>query len=225
MLLLSTQLKAALLAEVLVGISVEDEFADPFEPVEFYLEVDHPTLGINDWSILADEFDIGEVFVLPADMHDYFESAKTLIASEFDGLGFEEYMAVILDDDSEPFIPEWYAWQGGPAFLGWQITRIEAEITDVCRSCEVPFDMHAEWILSFYGDGVSGDYNGNGKVDAADYVVWRELRPTTVAEDYFVWRRNFGRTPAVVGAAVPEASPVILLAIAAVIVAFMWRAP
>jgi hypothetical protein len=47
-----------------------------------------------------------------------------------------------------------------------------------------------------------GDYNGNGTVDAADYVLWRNGGPlqndTTPAsvgpEDYDVWRANFGRT-------------------------------
>jgi hypothetical protein len=49
----------------------------------------------------------------------------------------------------------------------------------------------------------SGDYNGNGIVDAADYVVWRnggplqnevpETTPGTVtSEDYDAWRARFG---------------------------------
>jgi hypothetical protein len=50
-----------------------------------------------------------------------------------------------------------------------------------------------------------GDYNNNGRVDAADYVMWREnLNKNVVlpndqsagsvnAGDYTVWRNNFGR--------------------------------
>jgi hypothetical protein len=53
--------------------------------------------------------------------------------------------------------------------------------------------------------GTSGDYNRNGVVDAADYVVWRDNLDAEVTlpndstpgmvtiEDYNVWRANFGR--------------------------------
>ena len=40
-----------------------------------------------------------------------------------------------------------------------------------------------------------GDYNQNGTVDAADYVVWRNGLGTTYTQtDYDVWRANFGTT-------------------------------
>jgi hypothetical protein len=49
----------------------------------------------------------------------------------------------------------------------------------------------------------SGDYNGNGVVDAADYTVWRDnlgsattlpndATPGVSLEDYNVWKTNFG---------------------------------
>jgi hypothetical protein len=39
---------------------------------------------------------------------------------------------------------------------------------------------------------IPGDFNHNGTVDAADYVVWRKSAgPTT---DFNTWRANFGRT-------------------------------
>ncbi len=38
--------------------------------------------------------------------------------------------------------------------------------------------------------GAAGDYNGDGKVDAADYVKWRDSIGTQAAYD--VWRANFG---------------------------------
>jgi hypothetical protein len=40
--------------------------------------------------------------------------------------------------------------------------------------------------------GLQGDYNGDGKVDAADYVVWRKTDGTQ--NGYNTWRTNFGRT-------------------------------
>jgi hypothetical protein len=52
--------------------------------------------------------------------------------------------------------------------------------------------------------GINGDYNANGTVDAADYVLWRDnldasvtlpndTTPGTVSDaDYAIWRANFG---------------------------------
>lgn len=51
--------------------------------------------------------------------------------------------------------------------------------------------------------GVPGDYNGNGTVDAADYVLWRNGGPlqnevdtpgTVNAADYTAWAARFGNT-------------------------------
>jgi hypothetical protein len=72
---------------------------------------------------------------------------------------------------------------------------------------------------------LTGDYNGNGAVDAADYIVWRrnlgssnslpnDSTPGSVAaEDYGVWRQNFGRSAAggTADAAVPEPGSVVAL--------------
>ena len=40
--------------------------------------------------------------------------------------------------------------------------------------------------------GLEGDYNGDGTVDAADYVVWRKTDGSQ--SGYDDWRENFGRT-------------------------------
>jgi len=48
---------------------------------------------------------------------------------------------------------------------------------------------------------LGGDFNSNGVVDAADYVVWRNTSGS--ATSYSVWRTNFGRS---LVAGVPEAS-------------------
>jgi hypothetical protein len=44
---------------------------------------------------------------------------------------------------------------------------------------------------------LSGDFNTDGTVDAADYIVWRNGLGTTYTQaDYNIWRANFGRTAA-----------------------------
>jgi hypothetical protein len=64
--------------------------------------------------------------------------------------------------------------------------------------------------------GLDGDFNNDGKVDAADYVVWRKTDGSQ--EGYNEWRTNFGRTSgsgsALGSAAVPEPSALVLLAAA-----------
>jgi hypothetical protein len=57
------------------------------------------------------------------------------------------------------------------------------------------------------GPALSGDFNADDTIDAADYVVWRNRLGTTYTQaDYDTWRANFGRSaagaaPAVAGIA------------------------
>jgi hypothetical protein len=95
------------------------------------------------------------------------------------------------------------------------------------------FSPGGNWIASTNSDGtftmtaitggVAGDYNGDGVVDAADYVVWRSavaagatslpnrgtgISGTVGTSDYTFWKAHFGATSgsgsSVQGAAVPE---------------------
>jgi hypothetical protein len=78
--------------------------------------------------------------------------------------------------------------------------------------------------------GTMGDYNGNGTVDATDYVVWRDNLNSSntlpndstpgmvTAEDYEVWRANFGESAGSGSAlaahsSVPEGSSLLWLAV------------
>ena len=65
-----------------------------------------------------------------------------------------------------------------------------------------------------------GDYDGNGVVDAADYVVWRNGLGTIYTQnDYDVWRAHFGQmagsgSGVSANAAVPEPATLVLLTLA-----------
>jgi hypothetical protein len=66
--------------------------------------------------------------------------------------------------------------------------------------------------------GLTDDYNGNGKVDAADYVLWRKS-PANFGGDpagYNTWRANFANPPGsgLGVASVPEPRTAVLLAVA-----------
>lgn len=72
-----------------------------------------------------------------------------------------------------------------------------------------PYNVPAGWLPQLVIDytilppGVPGDYNNNGAVDAADYVLWRKGGPLqnevdnpgiVNAQDYVEWRARFGNT-------------------------------
>jgi hypothetical protein len=91
-----------------------------------------------------------------------------------------------------------------------------------------PVDRTFDQIVTYVGvapAGVNGDYNDDGKVDAADYVVWRKVQgtSTTLPNDngiggtvgtphYNLWRTNFGEMAGSGGhSAVPEPAVAVLL--------------
>jgi PEP-CTERM motif len=87
----------------------------------------------------------------------------------------------------------------------------------------------------------SGDYNDNGVVDAADYVVWRknnntavtlpnDSTPGTTPADYDVWRAHYGQTAgpgsgANANTAVPEPSTAVMLFTGILAICRRRRAP
>lgn len=67
---------------------------------------------------------------------------------------------------------------------------------------------------------IAGDFNRDGRVNAADYTVWRSgLGGTYTQADYTTWRSNFGRTAGAASAtAVPEPATLTCLALTAGVV-------
>jgi hypothetical protein len=91
---------------------------------------------------------------------------------------------------------------------------------------DVDFVAYKEGVVvpTLAPQGLAGDYNDDDKVDAADYVVWRNGGPllnetetigSTTLEDYNAWKANFGVTigggSSHAAGGIPEPSSVILL--------------
>jgi hypothetical protein len=78
----------------------------------------------------------------------------------------------------------------------------------------------AEWVRATRpGPGLPGDFNDDGSVDAADYVVWRKGMGTQYSQvDYDDWRENFGEmsgaqstAASALPAAVPEPTAIVMI--------------
>jgi hypothetical protein len=83
--------------------------------------------------------------------------------------------------------------------------------------------------VSYISTAIPGDYNGNGKVDAADYVLWRK-NPAAYGGNpagYNTWRANFGNPPGsgagVTFASVPEPCTCLLTIVGAIGMAWIRR--
>ena len=80
--------------------------------------------------------------------------------------------------------------------------------------------LYTTGVISVVASGLAGDYNHNGVVDAADYVVWRNGLGTVYTQaDYSVWRTHFGQTAGSgsgatgFASAIPEPSAFVLTAV------------
>jgi hypothetical protein len=80
--------------------------------------------------------------------------------------------------------------------------------------------LYANWSEGTVPTSVGGDYNGNGNIDDADYLVWKEqfgssdeLRADgnrngiVDLADYTTWRDNLGRTVPLIPASDPDPGP------------------
>ena len=110
-------------------------------------------------------------------------------------------------------------------FLNW------GSVAGAFSSIELPALPGLAWNTDQLAAGVlsvvlPGDYNFDGTVDAADYVVWRKRNGSQT--EYNTWRSNYGKPPgsgsssaAGIQAAVPEPASAWLLLVGTVVAT--WR--
>ena len=113
----------------------------------------------------------------------------------------------LLSGDADPMVPA--SWQLSPGTAPMQVT---ATLTDNPGG-----DIGSPGMVPGITAGVLGDYNGDGAVDTADYVLWRNGGPlqnegdapgTVNQADYEFWRASYGATgvggASLNAAAIPE---------------------
>jgi hypothetical protein len=111
-------------------------------------------------------------------------------------------------------------WNRGGNTLGnWEFRWSLRDAQDNGWDIVAPFQIVAEL------PELAGDFNQDGAVDAADYVIWRKgLGTTYIQEEYDLWRADFGKTVGSGGAlagpislpAAPEPAALVIAGIAAV---------
>ena len=99
----------------------------------------------------------------------------------------------------------------GASLAGWKLEYARGISADGRVVVGYGFNPHGDreaWLARLDATPeIPGDFNSDGTVDAADYVVWRNgLGPIYTQVDYNVWRAHFGQT-AGSGAALPSAQP------------------
>src|SRR3954463_4770620 len=74
---------------------------------------------------------------------------------------------------------------------------ISASYLTAARGADVYWDINGSGAIAL------GDYNNDGKVDAADYVLWRKTN-INGATGYTDWRANYGNLSGGAGGATPD---------------------
>ena len=114
----------------------------------------------------------------------------------------------------------------GSSLAGWtlvNVKRVSGDGRSVVGNGINPNGMSEGWI-AYLGPALAGDFNDDGTVDAADYIVWRKgLGTSHTQAGYNVWRANFGKTstsgatadlPSSANSPVPEPITHVLAALA-----------
>ena len=141
-----------------------------------------------------------------------------------DGLGVGTHTDLLIDLTSAHGTGESFNEAFGEAGSGSPLIPTHFQLY-FNKSSDAPLTVYIDNVrVGMTTAGVPGDYNGNGKVDGADYVVWRNGGPlqNEVADpsvispaDYTEWRARFGNISGsgsgLSNSAVPEPNGALLL--------------
>jgi hypothetical protein len=201
-----------------------------------------PAAGVS-WTQFDDTFSPytvnGTDQLVPGGLID--RSSADIWADGIDSGMIHAHLAMLVNDsDNSTTPPE------GIYLISWQARSMSfvtsAPFFFVMRSptiSDAVRDVAVDWVeanieMLVSPPGLPGDYNDDGSVDAADYVVWRhslhlsgpdlaadgDASGTVDVVDYELWRANFGQTVGVgtgsgSNAAVPEPAFMLLIFAAA----------
>jgi len=131
------------------------------------------------------------------------------------------------------FGPEWTPW-------GWQAYSLDDEKLMPFDGVEILRDL-TSLEIDYIAPDIPGDFNGDGRVDSADYLVWRENfgeSESTLApgsgngneivdgSDFLVWREHFGgtggRLEVVSEQSIPEPTSIAMAVVAGLMVCGGW---
>lgn len=177
------------------------------------------------------------------------ELGGTERGAEYDALDVEGTVSLAgtLDVALTDFGNGLFQPQAGDSFL---LISSEGGITGQFSQIDLPaLDSLLQWQLDtsvaelLLEVAIAGDFNGDGTVGAADYVVWRNSEGlsglvlpadadgdgTVGQADYDRWRANFGLTAAAVNAArgstIPEPAAAVLLLLGLSLAPLRYHAP
>jgi autotransporter-associated beta strand protein/T5SS/PEP-CTERM-associated repeat protein len=89
--------------------------------------------------------------------------------------------------------------------------------------------LYTDGVLSLDAAALSGDFNEDGAVNAADYVAWRKGLVASSPENYDLWRTHFGQSSGggsgakFASTSAPEPSTVVMLLVGAIATASRRR--
>lgn len=144
-------------------------------------------------------------------------------------LEFDYVAGAAADFDLTTMIPA--IWNGKPLEAievdGVAVDWIVEEIKGIQYAMFAAPSTEARVLASYFNPALDGDYNEDGRVDAADFVVWRDSLGSTDelaadgsgngvidAEDYNVWKNNFGTgATSQILKSIPEPSSLAMFAI------------